>query len=86
MFFTMKYNNFGKLTLKQKKLNDFSFINKKSIELDWLFEDSMDKLNDFSVIEAERRMALENLRDLTKRLQNKRLQEKMKDKLRYFSA
>ena len=82
----MKHNNFGKLTLKQKKLNDFSFLNKKSNELDWLFEDSLDKLDDFSVIEAERRLALENLRELTKRLQNKRLQEKMKNRLKYFSA
>ena len=82
----MNYRNFGNLTLKQKKINEFSFLNKKTTELDWLFEDSMNKLNDFSVVEAERKMALENLRDLTKRLQNKRLQEKMKDKLRYFSA
>ena len=81
------YNrNFGKLTLKQKKINDFSFINKNTIELDWLFHDSMKKLNGFSVVEVERKMALENLRDLTKRLQNKRLQERMRSRLRYFSA
>lgn len=82
----MKYTDFGKLTLRQKKINDFSFINKNSLELDWLFENSMDKLNDFSVVEAERKLALENLRELTNRLQNKRLQEKMKEKLKYFSA
>lgn len=82
----MNYRNFGNLTLKQKKINEFSFLNKKTIELDWLFEDSMNKLNDFSVVEAERKMALENLRDLTKRLQNKRLQERMRSRLRYFSA
>ena len=82
----MKHNNFCKLTLKQKKLNDFPFINKQTTELDWLFEDSMEKLEGFSVIEAERRLALENLRELTRRLQNKRLQENMKEKLKYFSA
>ncbi len=82
----MNYRNFGNLTLKQKKINEFSFLNKKTTELDWLFEDSMNKLNDFSVVEAERKMALENLRDLTKRLQNKRLQERMRSRLRYFSA
>ena len=82
----MNYRNFGNLTLKQKEINEFSFLNKKTTELDWLFEDSMNKLNDFSVVEAERKIALENLRDLTKRLQNKRLQERMRSRLRYFSA
>ena len=46
----------------------------------------MNKLNYFSVVEAERKIAIENLRDLTKRLQNKRLQERMRSRLRYFSA
>ena len=70
----MKNNNtaFGSLTLKQKKISDIKeILNNDSIDLDYLFKDSLKKLDGLSVIEVERQMALENLRTLTALLQKK---------------
>lgn len=70
----MKNKNtaFGSLTLKQKKISDIKeILNNDNIDLDYLFKDSLKKLDGLSVIEAERQMALENLRTLTALLQKK---------------
>lgn len=73
----MKNKNtaFGSLTLKQKKINNIKeILNNDSIDLDYLFKDSLKKLDGLSVIEAERQMALENLRTLTTLLQKRDFQ------------
>ena len=72
-----KNTRFGSLTLKQKKINDIKEILKNdSIDLDYLFKDSLKKLDGLSVIEAERQMALENLRTLTTLLQKREFLER----------
>lgn len=84
-----KMNNqsyFGNLTLKQKKIYDITEILKKdNITLDTLFQNSIDKLETLTVIQAERQAALDNLRTLTSLLQTKRLREKVKSKSNYFT-
>ena len=74
--------NFGKLTL-QKKIK--SFVNKNDLDLNYLFENFKGGLEKLSVIQAEREIALENLRNLTKELQTKRLLYKAKSSCKYFS-
>lgn len=79
-------SDFGNLTLKQKKLYDISEILKKDdVDIDILFQNSLKKLEDMTVIEAERQAAIENLRTLTTRLQTKRLRNKVKENNKYFT-
>lgn len=78
--------NFGYLTLKQKKLYDICQILKKDdFEIDVLFGNSLSKLEEMTVIEAERKAALDNLRVLTSILQTKRLRNKAKSCNKYFT-
>lgn len=78
--------DFGNLTLKQKKLYDISqILRKDDIEIDILFNNSINKLEELTVIEAERKAALENLRVLTSMLQTKRLRDKVKSCNKYFT-
>ena len=80
------YSEFGNLTLKQKKLYDIGkILNKQDRDLDILFQNSMDKLEKLTVIDAERTAALENLRTLTTILQTKRLRSKIKSSNKYFT-
>ena len=80
------YSEFGNLTLKQKKLYDIGeILNKQDRDLDILFQNSMDKLEKLTVIDAERTAALENLRTLTTILQTKRLRSKIKSNNKYFT-
>lgn len=80
------YSEFGNLTLKQKKLYDIGkILNKQDRDLDILFQNSMDKLEKLTVIDAERTSALENLRTLTTILQTKRLRSKVKSSNKYFT-
>jgi hypothetical protein len=80
------YSEFGNLTLKQKKLYDIGkILNKQDRDLDILFQNSMDKLEKLTVIDAERTAALENLRTLTTILQTKRLRSKVKSSNKYFT-
>ena len=82
------YNNetFGSLTLKQKKLYEIKSILKyDNIDLDNLFKNSLNKLDSLSVIEAERKMALENLRNLTSQLRERSLNLKNNQDNEYFS-
>lgn len=82
------YNNetFGSLTLKQKKLYEIkSILKNDNIDLDNLFKNSLNKLDSLSVIEAERKMALENLRNLTSQLRERSLNAKDNQDNEYFS-
>ena len=80
------YSNFGKLTLKQKKLNDItSILTGEDKELDVLFQNHLHKLEKLTVIDAERKIALENLRKLTIQLQTKRLRRNSKASCKYFT-
>ena len=80
------YSNFGKLTLKQKKLNDItSILASEDKELDILFQNHLHKLEKLTVIDAERKIALENLRKLTIQLQTKRLRRNSKASCKYFT-
>jgi hypothetical protein len=82
------YNNeaFGSLTLKQKKLYEIkSILKNDNIDLDNLFKNSLNKLDSLSVIEAERKMALENLRNLTSQLRERSLNLKNNQNNEYFS-
>ncbi len=82
------YNNetFGSLTLKQKKLYEIkSILKNDNIDLDNLFKNSLNKLDSLSVIEAERKMALENLRNLTSQLRERSLNLKNNQDNEYFS-
>ncbi|MBE7705569.1 MAG: hypothetical protein E7Z90_07170 [Cyanobacteria bacterium SIG29] len=77
---------FGNLTLKEKKLYNINQILKKdNKELDALFNGISGKLEMLTVIEAEREEALQNLRLLTSLLQTKRLRNKVKSKVKYFT-
>lgn len=77
---------FGSLTLKQKRIHDIKSILKSNvIDLDYLFNNSLNKLESMSVIESERQIALENLRNLTSQLQKRRLSLKNNLKNKYFS-
>lgn len=61
------------------------FINQNTNELEYLFKNSRNKLEGMTVIEAERRIALENLRKLTQELQDKRLQYDSEQKFNFFT-
>lgn len=77
---------FGSLTLKQKRIHDIKSILKSNvIDLDYLFNNSLKKLESMSVIESERQIALENLRNLTSQLQKRRLSLKNDLKNKYFT-
>ena len=76
---------FGNLTLKKVKSNSFDFLNKYHPEIEHIFRDINKKLENLTVIEAERKIALENLRSLTKRLQSNRLKQKARVFCKYFS-
>lgn len=77
---------FGNLTLKEKKLYDINQILKKDDkEINALFNGISGKLEMLTVIEAEREEALQNLRLLTSLLQTKRLRNKVKSKIKYFT-
>ena len=75
---------FGKLTNKSK-YDIKRILNKDTMQIDYLFQDATGRLEQLSVIQAERQMALENLRNLTKELQTKRLRFKAKNSCKYFT-
>ena len=72
---------FGHLTSNNIK----SYVNSNTLQLDYLFKNSTSDLEKLSVVQAERQIALENLRNLTKELQTKRLRYKAKSFCKYFS-
>lgn len=77
---------FGNLTRKNKQFYDIKkILDKDSMEIDYLFKNSQNSLERLTVIEAERRIALENLRKLTSELQTKRLRYNAKSSCKYFT-
>ena len=74
--------DFGKLTTKGTLK---SYVNSNDLHLDYLFDNFRGGLEKLSVVQAERQIALENLRNLTKELQTKRLRYKAKSSCKYFS-
>ena len=77
---------FCNLTTKNKKqLNIKRILNKDTMELNYLFKNSNKTLEAMTVVDAERRIALENLRKLTDELQTKRLRYNAKAFCKYFT-
>ena len=74
--------NFGSLTLNAPSVKK---VNCNSEALDYLFSSSKKLLDKLTVIEAENRIALENLDKLTKELQTKRLRYNAKAACKYFT-
>ena len=68
-----------------KNINIKKYINPDSIEIEYLFKNAKNSLEYLSVIEAERQIALENLRALTSELQTKRLRYKVRTYNKYFT-
>lgn len=73
--------SFGSLTLSV--LDETPVYNKKP--LDFLFQNYDSKLVDLTVIEAEYKIAFENLKKLTTELQTKRLRYNAKSACKYFT-
>lgn len=74
--------------LFKKSVSDINirkFINKDTKELEYLFKNSNKKLEGLTVIEAERRIALDNLRKLTQELKEGRLHYNNESKLNFFT-
>ena len=74
--------------LFKKSVSDFDirhFINKNTNELEYLFKNSRNKLEGLTVIEAERQLALDNLRKLTQELKEGRLHYNNEPKLNFFT-
>ena len=79
-------NTFGTLIKPKEKHYDIkAILNQNTMEIDYLFKNARNSLEKMTVIEAERQIALENLRKLTQELQDKRLEYNNKAKLNYFS-
>ena len=75
---------FGNLTQKTK-YDIKRVLNEDTMHIDYLFKDSTGRLEQLSVVQAERQIALENLRTLTKELQTKRLRYNAKNSCKYFT-
>lgn len=76
---------FGELITKYKNYNIQNIASDDCDDLDMLFYNIPSALQKMTVIEAERRFALENLRTLTSLLQTKRLHLNIKKSMKYFS-
>lgn len=77
---------FCNLTVKNKRKYDIKrILDKDSMEINYLFQNSNKTLETMTVIDAERRIALENLRKLTDELQTKRLRYNAKSFCKYFT-
>ncbi len=78
--------SFCNLTVKNKIKYDIKrILDKDSMEINYLFQNSNKTLETMTVIDAERRIALENLRKLTDELQTKRLRYNAKSFCKYFT-
>ena len=78
--------SFCNLTSKNREKKDIKrILNRDSFELNYLFQNSQKTLETMTVIEAERQIALENLRKLTEELQTKRLRYNAKSFCKYFT-
>ena len=78
--------SFCNLTVKNKIKYDIKrTLDKDSMEINYLFQNSNKTLETMTVIDAERRIALENLRKLTEELQTNRLRYNAKSFCKYFT-
>lgn len=78
--------SFCNLTVKNKRKYDIKrTLDKDSMEINYLFQNSNKILETMTVIDAERRIALENLRKLTEELQTNRLRYNAKSFCKYFT-
>ncbi len=78
--------SFCNLTVKNKRKYDIKrTLDKDSMEINYLFQNSNKTLETMTVIDAERRIALENLRKLTEELQTNRLRYNAKSFCKYFT-
>lgn len=76
---------FGNLTLANHMADFENHTNNHDMELDYIFQNYGHHLENLTVIEAERRIALENLRSLTKRMQSNRIKQNAESFCKYFS-
>lgn len=77
---------FGTLTKDTKKKYDIKkILNKDTMELNYLFKNSNKTLQKLTIIDAERQIAMENLRNLTTELQTKRLRYNARAACKYFT-
>ena len=78
---------FGTLIKRnEEKKNIKHILNQENLEIEYLFNNVYGQLEKMTVISAERQIALENLRALTKELQSRRLEYNSDDKFKYFSV
>ena len=77
---------FGNLVSKKNENMDVRIIlNRNTKELEYLFRNTNNEIEKLNVTEAERRIALENLRTMTALLQARRLRNKIKSSSKYFT-
>lgn len=77
---------FGNLVSKKNENMDVRIIlNRNTKELEYLFRNTNNEIEKLNIAEAERRIALENLRTMTALLQARRLRNKIKSSSKYFT-
>lgn len=77
---------FGNLVSKKNENMDVRIIlNRNTKELEYLFRNTNNEIEKLNITEAERRIALENLRTMTALLQARRLRNKIKSSSKYFT-
>ncbi len=77
---------FGNLVSKKNENMDVRIIlNRNTKELEYLFRNTNNEIEKLNITEAERRIALENLRTMTALLQTRRLRNKIKSSSKYFT-
>ncbi len=81
----MNNKSFGSLTLNKSIIHLKKILSNDDYAISYIFNDIDKHLKNLTVIEAERQIAFEHLRDLTKRLQSNRIKSNAKKFCRYFS-
>lgn len=76
---------FGTLA-KKKNFDIKKIINENTMEIEYLFRNAESKLEKLTVIEAERQLAVENLRKLIEQLQAGRNKINSQPDFKYFTA
>lgn len=78
--------NFVNINENMNEYFDVTEILKRdNLEIDYLFEEHEKSLRNFNIMEAERNMAMDNLRKLTTLLQTRRLRYKAREACKYFT-
>ncbi len=81
----MNNSAFGNLTINKSAIHIKKLMSNNNYAIDYIFNNSDNHLDNLSVFEAERKIAFEHLRDLTKRLQSNRIKQNAKVFCKYFS-